>query len=77
MNCNSQGTNDGFENARRIINEAQRGLTHFGCCSFPTNGGGSTGPTGPSGATGPTGPTGRFFKSSNKNNHRYKLNNSL
>ena len=57
MNCNNQETNDGFENARRIIAESQRGLTHFGCCSFPTNGGGTVGPTGPSGATGPTGPT--------------------
>ena len=25
----------------------------------------------------PTGPTARLFKSSNKNNHRFKLNNSL
>ena len=38
---------------------------------------GATGPTGPIGLTGPTGATARLFKSSNKNNHRFKLNNSL
>lgn len=35
------------------------------CCCIPRT------------VVGPTGPTARLFKSSNKNNHRFKLNNSL
>lgn len=43
--------NDGFEEARRIIAEAQR-LRPIGACCFPNNNGNS-------GVTGPTGPTER------------------
>ena len=57
MICNNDNNNDGFENARRIISEAQMSRPMYGCCSFPV-GGGSVGPTGPTGDIGPTGPTG-------------------
>ena len=48
---------DGFEEARRIIAEAQR-LRPIATCCFPPNNGGTVGPTGPQGPTGPTGPAG-------------------
>ncbi len=57
MNCNNEcnNQNDGFEEARRIIAEAQRRRPTYGCCSFPAgNGTGATGPTGPTGPAGPT-----------------------
>lgn len=69
---------DGFEKARKKIEECEKHRPKVIFCVGPT---GPTGPTGPqgliglTGATGPTGPTARLFKSSN--NHRYKLNNSL
>ena len=53
---------DGFEKARRKIEECEKHKHRNVCCIGPT---------------GPTGPTARLFKSSNKNNHRFKLNNSL
>ena len=56
MNMN----NDGFEEARRIIEEAKR-FRPMGICCVPNN----TGITGPTGPIGPTGPTERLFKSSN------------
>jgi hypothetical protein len=37
---------DGFDDARRIIAEAQRNRP-LGTCCFPTNNSGVTGPTGP------------------------------
>ena len=46
MNCNN--ANDGFEEARKIIAQAQLTRPNYGCCSFPV----------PSSVTGPTGPTG-------------------
>ena len=57
MNCNNR---DGFEEARKIIADAQLKRPLYGCCSFPVNGGitGPTGPVGPTGETGPTGPVG-------------------
>ena len=48
---------DGFEEARRIIADAQRFRPVAACCFPPTNGG-ITGPTGPQGEIGPTGPQG-------------------
>jgi hypothetical protein len=49
---------DGFENARRKIEECQRNRPQIIYCMVPTGPtGGITGPTGPTGATGPTGPT--------------------
>jgi len=51
MNCNNK--NDGFDEARRIIAEAQLNRPSYGCCCFPTNGG-ATGPTGPAGEDGIT-----------------------
>ena len=61
MTCNDM--KDGFEEARRIIAEAQHSRPNYGCCSFPVGGGtsgptGPTGPTGPAGLDGATGPTG-------------------
>lgn len=59
---------DGFENARRRIEECEKHRPKFICCMGPTGptgpAGGPTGPTGPqgligaTGSTGPTGPTG-------------------
>ena len=59
---------DGFEKARKIIEEYQKNRPIFICCNGATGptgtSGGPTGPTGPTGATGatgeigPTGPTG-------------------
>ena len=49
--------NDGFDEARRIIAEAQR-LRPIATCCLPVNNGGTTGPTGPTGPQGPTGPAG-------------------
>ena len=57
MNCNNMNNNDGFEDARRIIADAQRNRP-LGTCCFPTNNSGVTGPTGPSGPAGATGPQG-------------------
>ena len=47
MNFDNQINNDGFEDARRIIAEAQRNRPLGLCCPPNNNGGGSTGPTGP------------------------------
>ena len=49
MNFDNQNNiTDGFEEARRIIAEAQRLRPLSGlCCTPSNNGGGSTGPTGP------------------------------
>ena len=66
MNFENMNNNfdDGFDNARRIIAEAQRLRPIATCCFPPNNGGGTVGPTGPQGPTGPagldgaTGPTG-------------------
>ena len=44
---------DGFENARKKIEECNKHRHRFVCCVGPT---GATGPTGPTGATGPAGP---------------------
>ena len=44
MNFDNQNNNDGFEEARRIIAEAQRNRP-LGTCCFPTNNSGVTGPT--------------------------------
>ena len=63
MNCDNFNNNDGFEEARRIIAEAQRNRP-LGSCCFPANNNGTVGPTGPTGPAGvdgevgPTGPTG-------------------
>ena len=56
-----------YENALRIIKDAQKRLPHgfVGCC--PGNVSGVTGPTGPTGATG------GLVKSSNMNNYVFKL----
>ena len=54
---NINNNNDGFEEARRIISEAQR-FRPLGMCCPPQNNGGITGPTGPIGPTGPVGATG-------------------
>ena len=62
MNFDNQNNNDGFNEARRIIADAQRFRPMGLCCQPNNNGGGITGPTGP---TGPVGPTERLFKSSN------------
>jgi len=51
--------NDGFEEARRIIAEAQRFRPIANCC-LPANNGSGTGPTGPQGPIGPTGPQGEI-----------------
>ena len=50
---------DGFEKARRTIENYQRNKPIFICCNNSITGptGTSTGPTGPTGATGPTGTT--------------------
>ena len=58
MNFDNINNNDGFEEARRIIAEAQRNRPIATCCFPANNGGGTTGPTGPIGPTGPTGPAG-------------------
>lgn len=50
--------NDGFEEARRIIAEAQRNRPPGTCCFPMNNNSGVTGPTGPVGPTGATGPQG-------------------
>lgn len=50
--------NDGFDEARRIIADAQRFRPTSACCIPPTNGGGTVGPTGATGPTGPIGATG-------------------
>ena len=47
---------DGFNEARRIIEDARR-FRPIGVCCVPNNNG-VTGPTGPIGPTGPTGATG-------------------
>ena len=56
---------DGFERARRKIEECEKRRPKFICVVGPTGptgptgpAGGATGPTGATGATGPTGPTG-------------------
>ena len=48
MDFDNMNNNDGFEEARRIISEAQRNRP-LGTCCFPMNNN--------SGVTGPTGPT--------------------
>ena len=45
--------NDSFEEAKRIIAEAQRFRPIANCC-FPANNSGATGPTGPTGNDGET-----------------------
>ena len=44
MNFESVNNNDGFEDARRIIAEAQRNRP-LGTCCFPNNNSGLIGPT--------------------------------
>lgn len=58
MNFDNMNNNfdDGFEDARRIIEEAKRFRPMGICC--PNNNGGGAGPTGATGPVGPTGPTG-------------------
>ena len=59
MACNHIENTDGFEEARRIIAEAQKYRPLNSCCGIQrANPGGITGPTGPTGPTGETGPTG-------------------
>ena len=84
---------DGFEKARKKIEECEKHRPKVIFCVGPT---GPTGPTGPqgliglTGATGPTGPQGLIGLTGatgptgptarlfkSSNNHRYKLNNSL
>lgn len=56
MNFDNENINsDGFDEARRIIADAQR-FRPLGMCCPPNNNGGSTGPTGAAGPTGPTVP---------------------
>ena len=44
---NINNNDDGFNEARRIIAEAQRFRPTSACCIPPNNGGGTVGPTGP------------------------------
>ena len=57
MDFNNINYNDGFEEARKIIEEAKR-FRPMGICCTPNNNTGVTGPTGPAGPIGPTGPQG-------------------
>ena len=50
MNFNNMNNNDGFEEARRIIADAQRNRP-LGTCCFPNNNSGVTGPIGPTHTT--------------------------
>lgn len=62
MNCNDTNNrrkDDGFDEARRIIAEAQW-FRPLGTCCIPNNNG-VTGPTGPKGDTGEIGPTGTSY----------------
>ena len=54
---NNLNMDDGFNEARRIIADAQR-FRPLGTCCVPNNNSGITGPTGPIGPQGPIGPTG-------------------
>lgn len=67
MDFDNMNRNDGFEEARRIIAEAQRNRP-LGTCCFPTNNNsGVTGPTGPTGPAGPTDTYDYFFNKINRN----------
>ena len=47
MDFDNMNNNDGFEEARRIISEAQRNRPLGTCCIPMNNNSGVTGPTGP------------------------------